>query len=98
MRIRQRVLRWFDTLAVCFKGSVRVRVIMNASGVTVYAIGQKLKRMPADRLARIVEDLKPGSAGTIDVWYSDGSWTTRASSSLREDGFVQRLRNVLVNS
>jgi hypothetical protein len=93
----QRFQNWIDTLAVCFNGAVRVRISKTDAGMSVRAIGQKLKRIPADRLARIVEDLKPETEGTIDVWYSDGEWTTRASAALQEDGFLQRLRNALVN-
>ena len=55
-------------------------------------------RLPPERLAQIVKYLKPESVGVIDVWHDGHTWKIQASKSLEDDGFVQRVRNVLVNS
>src|SRR5579884_2007074 len=87
---------WLDSMSVCFRGGVRIRIVKHGDAFSASGVGQTIKRMPAERLAQLVAELKPESAGTIDVQHHDGFWKIQASPSLDKEGIVQR--NVLVNS
>ena len=89
--------RFADKFAVCVHGGARVRV-WQADGKAQGSVYGGASQLQAERLLRLVLDLKPEGSGTVDVVH-DGRGHTRISvrGSLADDGFEQRLRNVLVN-
>ena len=87
-----------DAMTVWFTGGVRVRIRTSLTGVEVIARG-RTPGIPADKLARLVRELRPEESGTVDVHHDGhGHWRIRVSSALKLDGFDQRVRNVVVNS
>ena len=90
--------RFADSLAVWSHGGIRVRVRVFPTDIQVITVG-RTPGIPADKLARLIRDLKPETSGTIDVLQDGrGHWRIRVSGGLQRDGFDQRVRNVVVNS
>ena len=79
-------------------GGLRVR-IWQIDGKPFGYVRGRVPGMPPDRILQSVLDLAGHGAGTVDFQH-DGNrnWRIRASGTLAEDGFEQRLRNVIVNA
>lgn len=86
----------WDRLCVGFGGGIRVRVYRVDGALFLAGVGG---RHPAEceRLTRLVEGLEPPGPGVVVFQRAGKHWRVRASASLQEDGFEQRLRNTLVN-
>jgi len=82
-----------DRIAVA-GGGVRVRVLDGgAEGV----VRGRTPGPPPERILKLVLELGPAAAGTVDLRNESGRWRIRASDALGGDRFEQRLRNVLGN-
>jgi hypothetical protein len=82
-----------DRIAVA-GGNVRVRIFPGgAEGV----VRGRTPGPPPERILKLVLELGPGGAGTVDLRNEGGRWRIRASEELGGDRFEQRLRNVLGN-
>ena len=87
--------RTSDWLAVTLGGGVRVRVFEDGRG-TVHG---RTPGPPPERILRLVLELAPDRAGTVDVRHDGrGRWTIRGGGALADPRLEQRLRNVLGNS
>jgi hypothetical protein len=82
-----------DRLAVV-GGGMRVRIFVGgAEGV----VRGRTQGPPPEKILKLVLELGPGAAGTVDLRNDNGRWRIHASEELGGDRFEQRLRNVLGN-
>ncbi|HEY3319734.1 MAG TPA: hypothetical protein VGP72_04585 [Planctomycetota bacterium] len=88
---------FIDRTFLAFNGGVRVRV-WQSGGKTVAGTLGRTTGIPPERLESIVLELKPDGSGTVDFHKHDGAWSIRVTGSLSENGFQQRLRNVVCNT
>ena len=86
-----------DKLVVCFHGSTRIR-IWQADGKAQGNILGGASQSQSERLLRLVLELKPEGAGTVDIVNdSRGHTSIRVHGSIADEGIEQRLRNTLLN-
>lgn len=79
-------------------GGARIRVYSDAGSLKPATVG-RLHKAELERLQKIVMSLSPQGAGLMHFFHVDGKhWKVDASGMLAEDGFDQRVRNILTNS
>ena len=89
--------RIVDHCALFVRGGMRIRIWREGQGFTGTTLG-KVGRYTPERLLKIVLELTPEKPGTIHIRYSsEQEWSIKIRGICSDDGFRQRLRNVLVN-
>src|ERR1041385_3924117 len=88
-----------DRIFLFFNTAIRVRVWLVDGQPRTSVCGKPIRQYTPEKLREVVLELKPEAEGVVDFRNVGGrSWEIRVRGPLADDGYDQRLRNVVVNT